>query len=262
MPNLEDQLDQLQSGNIFTTIDLENGFLHVPIKKESRKFTSFVTHTGQYEFKKVPFGLSNSPAIFCRLINLIFQPLIAKGIMLTYMDYIAIVAENIQQALERLQIVLNLAASYNLKIKWKKCSFFKQNIEFLGYEIENGKIQPSSLKIKDINKYKESKSMKEVQRFPGFASYFRKFIPNYALIAKPLSDLRRYDTKFIFGIDQRAAFEILKKKICEKSVLMLFNKNAETEVHTDASKHGIAGILMQKSDEDYQFHPVYYIIYD
>lgn len=80
MPLIEDQLDQLQSGTIFTTLDLANGFLHVPIKPECQKYTSFVTHSGQYEFKRVPFGLCNSPAVFCRFINVIFRPLINRGI--------------------------------------------------------------------------------------------------------------------------------------------------------------------------------------
>lgn len=94
MPVLEDQLDRLQSGKFFTTIDLANGFLQVPIKEESRKYTSFGTHNGQYEFTRVPFGLCNSFVIFCRFINLIFQPLIAKKNMLTYMDDMIIIAEN------------------------------------------------------------------------------------------------------------------------------------------------------------------------
>lgn len=135
MPLSEDQIDQLEGGKVFTTINLANGFFHVPIKKERRKYTSFVTHSGQYEFKKVPFGLCNSPAIFCRFINFIFQPLIRQGIVLTYMDDLIIVAENEEEAIQRLEVVLRLAESYNLSIKWKKCSFLKHQIEFLGYEI-------------------------------------------------------------------------------------------------------------------------------
>lgn len=138
IPNLEDQLDQLENGRIFTLLDLENGYFHVPIKNESQKYTSFVTHSGQYEFKRVPFGLCNSPAIFCRFINFIFQPLINKGIVLTYMDDLIIVAKDNEEAIKRLKIVLDVAADYNLKIKWKKCKFLEKRIEFLGHEIQNG----------------------------------------------------------------------------------------------------------------------------
>lgn len=229
MPLIEDQLDQLQTGTIFTTLDLSNGFHHVPIKTESQKYTSFVTHSGQFEFKRMPFGLCNSPAVFCRFINVIFRELIASGIMLTYMDDIIIIARNEDEAIERLQLVLDLASSYNLNIKWKKCAFFKKKIIFLGNEIENGTIGPSSMKIKDVHKYKEPKTVKDVQRFLGFTGYFRKFIDNYALIAKPLSDLTRNDTKFVFGSEQKFAFETLKAKICEKPKLSftLTHRNSE-----------------------------------
>lgn len=100
-----------------------------------------------------------------------------------------------------------------------------------------------------------------MQRFLGFTGYFRKFIENYALIAKPLSDLIRSDVHFTFGSEQRQAFETLKNKICAQPVLMLFTKDAETELHTDASKLGIGAVLMQRCSDDNQFHPVYYLSY-
>lgn len=147
MPLLEDQIDQLEKGKVFSTIDLANGFLHVPIKNGSRKYTSFVTHPGQYEFKQVPFGLCNSPAVFCRFINFVFRPLIARGIVLTYMDDLIIVANDEREALKHLKIVLDLAASYDLSIKWKKCSFLQKRIQFLGNEIENCTIKPTEVSL-------------------------------------------------------------------------------------------------------------------
>lgn len=121
VPNLDDQLDRLQTGTIFTTLDLKNGYHHVPIKESSRKYTAFVTPTGQYEFNRVPFGLSSSPSVFCRFIYFIFRELIAQGIVVAYMDDIIIIANNDDEAIQRLKTVLDLAASYNLNINWKKC---------------------------------------------------------------------------------------------------------------------------------------------
>lgn len=120
IPNLEDQLDQLQTGNVFTTLDLKNGYHHVPVKESSRKYTAFVTPTGQYEFNRVSFGLSNSPSVFCRYIQIIFRQLISQGIVVTYMDDIIIIANNDDEAITRLKIVLDLAASFNLTMNWKK----------------------------------------------------------------------------------------------------------------------------------------------
>lgn len=83
VPNLDDQLDQLQRGTVFSTLDLKNGYHHVPVKEESKKYTAFVTPTGQYEFNRAPFGLSSSPSVFCRSIHIIFRGLFAQGIVVT-----------------------------------------------------------------------------------------------------------------------------------------------------------------------------------
>lgn len=175
------------------------------------------------------------------------------------MDDIIIVSADENEALEHLEIVLNLAASYNLTIKWKKCSFLKKKIEFLGYEIENGMFKASRSKTQDVDKFNEPRNVKELQRFLGFTGYFHKFIENYVSIAKPLSDLMRNDRDFIFGPEQRKSFATLKQKVKEHPVLMIFKKDAETELHCDASKYGTAAILMQRNPEDNEFHPVYYL---
>lgn len=179
--------------------------------------------------------------------------------MLTYMDDLIIVAETEREAIEHLKEVLNLAASYNLSIKWKKCCFLKTKIEFLDYEIKAGSVRPSASKTRDINKYKDPKNVKETQRFLGFTGYFRKFIENYATIAKPLSDLVRKNAKFCFGDAQIRSFNTLKEKVTNRPILSIFKKDAETELHTDASKYGTAAILLQRSHVDNQFHPVHYL---
>jgi len=78
--------DQLQDARIFSVLDLKNGFFHVEVTEESRKYTSFIVPSGQYEFMRLPFGLCNSPAIFQKFVNAVFKELIAGGVVLTYMD--------------------------------------------------------------------------------------------------------------------------------------------------------------------------------
>lgn len=259
IPNLEEQLDQLQTGRVFSKLDLKNGYFHVPVNEKSRKYTSFVTPTGQYEFNKAPFGLCTSPAVFCRFINSIFRELIAKGIVFTYMDDVITVARNEKEAIDRLKMVLKVAASFNLQIKWKKCELLKTKIEFLGQEIQDGTIRSSETKVKSVKGYPEPKNVKQLQRFMGFANYFRKFIDNFAWIAKPLTDLTKKNVEFAFNDDQRKAFQELKSKIIERPVLSLYQPDVETELHTDASKSATAAILMQRSKEDNEFHPVVFI---
>lgn len=258
-PLIEDQLDALQEARVFSTIDLKNGFFHVPVNKESRNCLSFVTHNGQYTFLKAPFGCSNSPRVFQRFINHIFRDLIRRKIVLVYVDDIIILAKNMEEAILHLTMVLECAAEAGLEIKWKKCQFLRKSVEFLGYIIENGAIKPSPCKTNAVQKFPEPKTIKQVQSFLGLTGYFRKFIEGYAVIARPLSDLLRKENGFVFGEVQRRSLEQLKLCLVQDPVLKIFQQNAETELHTDASKFGFGGILLQRCNDDQQLHPVYYM---
>lgn len=103
------------------------------MSEDSRKFTSFVIPGGQFEFLRTPFGLSNAPATFQRFINKIFEDLIKAGTVLSYMDDLIIPAESCEEGLKKLKQVLNRAADYGLEIKWSKCQFLTNEIEYLGH---------------------------------------------------------------------------------------------------------------------------------
>lgn len=147
LPNIEEQIDSLQGAKIFTTLDLANGFFHIPVAKESRKYTSFITLSGQYEFIRAPFGLCLCPPVFQRFINTVFADLITEGIVVQYMDDIGIPAKTEEEACEKLKRVLKVASEYGLNIK---CHFLQPKVEFLGQEIENGKVRSSPSKTKAI----------------------------------------------------------------------------------------------------------------
>lgn len=257
VPRIDDQIDRLQTVKVFSTIDLKNGFFHVPVEESSRKYTSFVTPSGQYEFLRTPFGLSVSPSAFQRFVNIIFQKLVQDEIVVVYFDDVLVLAKDEDEACDRLKLVFATAAEYGLNINWTKCQFLQRRIEFLGYEIEDGKIWPTETKIHAIMNFPEPKNIHAVQSFLGLTGYLRKFIPLYALLARPLSNLLKKDVKFMFGAQQKASFNQLKQAMTKKPVLAIFKYGAETELHTDASKYALAGILLQRQD-DGQMHPVIY----
>ncbi|GBM25478.1 Retrovirus-related Pol polyprotein from transposon 17.6 [Araneus ventricosus] len=258
LPLIEEVLDQLPSGKFFSTTDLKNGFFHMEMEEDSKKFTSFVTHDGQYGFNEVPFGLCNSPSIFQRFINHVFRDLLKESIVIIYMDGIIIPSIDELDGIKRLSRVLQTASEYGLELNLKKCNFLKSKIEFLGYIIENGKISPSLEKTVAIQNFPEPKSVKQIQSFIGLTGYFRKFVQNYALIDKPLSDVLRDNTEFYFGPEQKSAFQTLKQKLSENPVLHIFKQGAKLELHTDASKFGYGAILFQQSDDN-KFHPIHYM---
>ncbi|GFX29540.1 retrovirus-related Pol polyprotein from transposon 17.6 [Trichonephila clavipes] len=143
-------------------------------------------------------------------------------------------------------------------MKFKKCQFLRRKVEFLGHVVENGTIRPSIAKTIAVKKFPVPTTVKQVQSFLGLTGYFRKFIPAYSQIAKPLSDLTRKDNPFMFEQPQMEAFEKLKKLLTESPVLSIFQQGRTTELHTDASQQGYGAVLLQEA-EDGKLHPVQYM---
>ncbi|GFX77879.1 retrovirus-related Pol polyprotein from transposon 17.6 [Trichonephila clavipes] len=258
LPIIEDVLYTLQEANVYSTLDLRNGSFHVDVDEDCRKYTSFIVPDGQFEFNKVPFGLSTSPGVFQHYVSSIFRDLARKGIVISYLDDLVIPAKNEQEGLEKLQIIFEVAKKYGLEIKFKKCQFLKKKNEFLGHIVGSGTIKPSPTKTLAVRKFPEPTTIKQVQSFLGLTGYFRKYIKDYSKIAKPLSDLTRKENLFVFGIQQKEAFEKLKKILSEGPVLHLYKYGRKTELHTDACKQGYGAILLQEA-EDGELHPVYYM---
>ncbi|GFV04336.1 retrovirus-related Pol polyprotein from transposon 17.6 [Trichonephila clavipes] len=258
LPIIEDVLDTLQEAKVYSTLDLRNGFFHVDVDEDCRKYTSFIVPDGQFEFNKVPFGLSTSPGVFQRYVSSIFRDLTRKGIVISYLDDLVIPAKNEQEGLEKLKIIFEVAKKYGLEIKLKKCQFLKKKIEFLGHIVESGTIKPSPTKTLAVRKFPEPTTIKQVQSFLGLTGYFRKYIKDYSKIAKPLSDLTRKENLFVFRIQQKEAFEKLQKIMSEGPILHLYKYGRKTELHTDACKQGYGAILLQEA-EDGKLHPVYYM---
>lgn len=259
LPIIEDYIDKLAEAKVFSVLDLKNGFFHLNVSHESIKYTAFVTHHGQFEFLKAPFGLSICPNYFMRFVTIIFRELISKGIVLIFVDDILIPAKDEHQAVERLREVLKVASEYGLQINWKKAHLICRSITYLGHTIENGQVRPASEKIDAVMRFPEPNCVKQLHSFIGLASYFRKYIQNFASIARPLTDLLKKDTSFEFNKEQRCAFNCLKERLTTKPVLQIFNPRLETEMHTDASCLAYAAILMQRSNDDGGLHPVYFM---
>lgn len=203
MPLIEDQLDKLQGAKFFSALDLRNGFFHVKVDEESRKYTSFVVSTSQYEFMRMPFGLCNFPPVFQKFINAVFRELIAGGIVLTYMDDLIIPSQTIEQAINNLKRVLEISSQAGLHINWRKCQFLQERIEYLGHVVTNGTVEPSECKIKAVMKFPVPTCVKDVQSFLGLTGYFRKFIYQYSIIARPLTNLLKNNVEFQFKEDER-----------------------------------------------------------
>lgn len=257
LPIIDDLIDRLKGARVFSVLDLKNGFFHLKVSEDSIKYTAFVTHNGQYEFLRAPFGLSVCPKYFMRFVTIIFQELITKGVLIIFIDDLLIPASDELQAVERLKEVLAVASQYGLQINWKKAQLLCRRIEYLGHIVEDGQVQPSKEKTEAVTRYPEPKSLKQLHSFVGLTSYFRKYIKDYALIAKPLTDLLKKGINFQFNDIQRDSFMKLKSALAASPVLRIYDPELHTEMHTDASAVAYSAILFQK-DYKGELHPIHY----
>lgn len=255
LPRVEDQLDQLSGNTLFTSLDLASGYYQIPISEESRSKTAFVTPDGQFEYNRMPFGLVNAPSVFQRTINKILQEAKIKY-AIVYMDDILIPSRNFPEGLQRLEEVLQLLEKGGLTLKISKCNFFQNSIDFLGFEVGAEGIRPGSRKTDAVSKFPTPHNQHELRQFLGLSGFFRRFIKSYATVTSPLTDLLKKDVPWKWGETQDQAFAKVKSLLTKRPLLALYNPEAETHLHTDASKEGLAGILLQSNNGTLQ--PVSY----
>lgn len=258
MPVVEELLAKLAGNTHFTTLDLMSGYYQIPVAQESRKYTAFHTHDGHYEFARMPFGLVNAPSVFQACMNEV-QKAMQPGKTVVYLDDVVIPSSGIEQGVERLRRFLNALIAAGLTLRLDKCVFLAERIKFLGHNVSRSGIEPGEQKVCAIREFVPPKDVHEVRRFLGLTGFFRKFVPNYARTAKPLTELLKTvgNTPFVWGEMQQGAFDALKECLCRAPVLCLYDAGRAHEMHTDASSMGLAGILMQLK-EDGKWHPVFY----
>jgi hypothetical protein len=257
MSVIDDQLERLNGKKYFTSLDLKSGYYQIPVAKESRHLTAFVTPDGHYEYTRMPFGLVNAPAVFQHMIN----KALGKDrydLAMPYMDDILSPATTVDEGLEKLRKILGSLRAAKLTLNLKKCFFFQTSLNYLGYEVSNEGLRPGQKKIEAVASFPTPTNVHQVRQFVGLASFFRRFISNFAAEAKPLTTLTKANTPWVWGSDQENAFQSLKTKLIERPLLALYDPTYITEVHCDASKLGVAGILFQKPDERSPLRPVAY----
>lgn len=248
LPNISEIFDQLGSSKYFSVIDLANGFHQVLLNEESKHLTAFSTPTGHYEYNRLPMGLKGSPATFQRLLNCVLSGL--QGLKcLVYLDDIVIFGSSLKQHNERLIDVFDRLREHKLRLKPDKCQFLRKEVAYLGHLVSDDGIKPDPQKISAVKEFPTPNNVKCLQRFLGLASYYRRFIPQFSSIAKPLFELLKKDVSFIWSDVVHNSFEQLKEKLTNYPVLKYPDFNCEFNLTTDASGTALGAVLSQ-GDQD------------
>ena len=242
LPKIDEMYVKLGGAKVFSTIDLRSGYHHIALGKSSRAKTAFVLPFGKYEFLMVPFGLAQAPAYFQLLMNKVLNGL---KFAMTYLDNIIIFSKNKSQHLEHLETVFSCLREAGLKMKQSKCDFFKSEIHYLGHLISPEGISPLPNKLDCIQHMPAPKNVKEIKQFLGLTGYYRKFVPRFADISRPLTTLTKKDKKFEWTPACQKSFDLLKETLCGEPVLKYADTSKPYTLYTDASKFVWAGVLTQ-----------------
>ncbi|XP_047331390.1 uncharacterized protein LOC124934951 [Impatiens glandulifera] len=244
IPVVDELLDELNGATVFTKLDLRAGYHQIRVREEDIHKTAFRTHSGLYEFRVMPFGLSNAPATFQALMNDIFREKLRKNV-LVFFDDILIYSTNIELYLEHLEEVLKILTANSLLVKQSKCSFGQKKLDYLGHLISGNRVEVDPQKISCIQDWPVPKNIKALRGFLGLAGYYRRFVCNFGVIGKPLHGLLKKGM-FKWSDEADKSFKALKQALMTTPVLALPNFSEDLEVETDASYYGIGAVLMQK----------------
>ena len=247
LPRIDTCFDALGDAKFFSTLDLRQGYWQVENDPETADKTTFITRKGAFKFKVLPFGLSNAPAVFQRLMNLVMRGLTWEA-CLVFLDDIVVMSTTFEQHLERLRAVFGRLRAANLKLKPSKCKLFQLKVKFLGSIVSANGIEPDPDKLKAIDEWPVPKNLTELRAFVGLASYYRRHVEGFSDLAKPLSELTRKNQPFIWGPDQQQAFEILKNRLMNYPVLAPPLPEGRYIIDTDASDFAMGAVLQQEQN--------------
>ena len=265
LPKIDEIYAQLKGSKVYSAIDMRSGYFHLGLSNDAKPKTAFVPggpHGAKYEFNRCPFGLSQAPAYFQRLVHEVL-----KGITFAfgYLDDILIFSPDNKTHLEHLELVFQRLREADLKLKASKCNFFTKHIQYLGHLVSGEGIEPLPEKLEAVRKMPPPTTPKEVRQFLGLVGYYRKFVPKFADIARPLTNLTKLDVPYEWTTRCQEAFEFLKQMLLKEPILKYPDPSKPYTLFTDASKFAWACVLTQEYEHEFDgkkrkiLHPITYM---
>ena len=258
LPRLEEIFDCLHGARFFTTMDMKSGYHQIEVEESHKERTAFTVGTlGFFEYNKMPFGLTNSPSTYQRIMQDILGDLNMK-ICLIYLDDLIIFSDSFEQHLERLDIVLTKLQEANLKLAPEKCCFYRSSVNFLGHVVSGKGIETDPSKIDKVQNWPTPSNPDELRSFLAFAGYYRRFIRDYSKISKPLSELlpptspkkgaKSKSLLWNWTEKEQEVFDYIKELLSSPPILAYPDFSLPFELHTDASCKALGAVLYQEQD--------------
>jgi hypothetical protein len=253
LPRIDEIFDQLTDAVYFTKFDFKSGYFQIPLSEEERPKTAFSTRDNHYQFTVLPQGITNGPATFQRIVNHILGPTRWRY-ALAYIDDIIIYSKTFDEHLEHLNEICQSLKQARFRLNPEKCEIAHTKTDYLGHRIEHGDIRPCPRNINGLLNTGIPKTADEACKFVKAAEYYRKFIPNFSIIAEPLRKFvpttrtqarKGQKTPITLTRPEEDAFNELKRILTTDLVLRLPNNRLPIKLQTDASDEGIGAVILQ-----------------
>jgi hypothetical protein len=244
LPRIDILFDQLARAKVFSKIDLRSGYHQIKIRPSDIPKTTFSTRYGLYEYLVMSFGLTNAPAYFMYLMNSVFMLEFDKFIVV-FIDDILIYSKNLEDHAVHLHVVLQRLRDHRLYAKFSKCEFWLDTVKFLGHTISSNSISIDPSKVQEVLDWKLPTSVHQILSFLGLAGYYRRFIPDFSRIDKPMTELLKKGVKFSWNEKCEEAFHTLRAHLTTAPVLAQPDNSKPFVVYCDASGIRLGCVLVQ-----------------
>jgi hypothetical protein len=247
LPRIDETLEALAGAKYFSTLDLISGYWQVGLTERAKLKSAFVTRSGLYLWKVMPFGLAGAVSCFERLMESVLQGLQWKTALI-YLDDVIVHAKTEQEMISRLDEVFSRLQQAGLKLKPRKCKLFARQTEFLGHVVSEEGVAVNPDKVRAVKEWPTPECATDVRSFLGTASYYRRFVRGFATIAAPLHRLTEVKATWEWKEEHQRAFDLLKAALADTPVLQFPVADAPFVLDTDASSTGVGAVLSQIVD--------------
>ncbi len=255
LPLVPSALEQLRGATIFTKLDLRSACNLVRIREGDEWKTAFVTPTGHYEYLVMPYELANAPSVFQDFMHEVLWEFLHRFVMV-YIDDVLIYSRSQTEHRQHVAEVLQRLREHQLYLKAEKFTFHLSSMLFLGYNIDRSGIQMDEGKVEAVKSWPTPTTVKELQRFLGFAKFYRRFIQNYSSISSPLTNLLWGKPKSLSWTPAaEEAFNSLKQAFTSAPLLVYPDPEIPFVVEVDASTTVVGAVLSQQQGNPARLHP-------
>jgi Reverse transcriptase (RNA-dependent DNA polymerase)/RNase H-like domain found in reverse transcriptase len=246
LPNMGDLSSRLDGCRIFSKLDLQKGYLQVPVTAKDIPKTAIITPFGLFEFLRMPFGLRNTSMTFQRLMDNVFFDLPCVFI---YLDDLLIASRTEEEHREALREVLRRLAANGLLLNVEKCELGQRSVNFLGHVVSAASVTPLQDRVAAIRTFQQPQTVEQLQAFLGLLNFYRRFLPAAAQILQLLTDALgggpRGKVAVTWNEEMTAAFQAARESLAD-TALLDHPAAAELALVTDASASHVGAVLQQR----------------